>query len=91
MYFFYLDESGSRDPSVGTPDHPKDLGYNVYRAFREENFEYPYFSMLLPSFYRRKEGRTLNGLKVWPRESPLIEKVRSSVELRKNEPSAEGG
>jgi len=27
MYFFYLDESGSRDPSVGTPERPKDHIY----------------------------------------------------------------
>ena len=27
MYFFYLDESGSRDPSVGTPEKPKDHIY----------------------------------------------------------------
>ena len=27
MYFFYFDESGSRDPSVGTPDRPKDHLY----------------------------------------------------------------
>ena len=27
MYFFYFDESGSRDPSVGTPDLPKDHLY----------------------------------------------------------------
>src|SRR5208337_848972 len=27
MYFFYFDESGSRDPSVGTPEKPKDHLY----------------------------------------------------------------
>ena len=27
MYFFYLDESGSRDPSAGTPENPKDHIY----------------------------------------------------------------
>lgn len=27
MYFFYLDESGSRDPSAGTPADPKDHIY----------------------------------------------------------------
>lgn len=27
MYFFYLDESGSRDPGVGTPEKPKDHLY----------------------------------------------------------------
>lgn len=27
MYFFYIDESGSRDPSIGTPERPKDHLY----------------------------------------------------------------
>jgi hypothetical protein len=27
MYFFYFDESGSRDPSVGTAEKPKDHLY----------------------------------------------------------------
>ncbi len=27
MYFFNIDESGSRDPSPGTADHPKDHIY----------------------------------------------------------------
>ena len=27
MYFFYLDESGSRDPSIGTPEKPKEHIY----------------------------------------------------------------
>ena len=27
VYFFYFDESGSRDPSVGTPNRPKDHLY----------------------------------------------------------------
>ncbi len=27
MYFFYIDESGSRDPSLGTPEKPKDHLY----------------------------------------------------------------
>ena len=29
MYFFYLDESGSRDPSAGTPEKPKDHIYTL--------------------------------------------------------------
>ena len=27
MYFFYIDESGNRDPSLGTADRPKDHIY----------------------------------------------------------------
>ena len=59
------------------------LAYNVYRAFREENLEYPYFEMLLPSFYRRQNGATLDGLKVWPEGSPLIAKTRDAWDAYK--------
>jgi Protein of unknown function (DUF3800) len=48
------------------------LAYNVYRAFKDENLAYPYFDMLLPSFYRRKGAAVLDGLKVWPEASPLV-------------------
>lgn len=52
------------------------LAYNVYRAFKSEDLAYPYFQMLLPSFYRRPSGHTLDGLKVWPEGSPLIDAAR---------------
>ena len=29
------------------------LAYNVYRAFKFEDFCYPYFEKVLPNFYRR--------------------------------------
>jgi hypothetical protein len=32
VYFFYFDESGSRDPSVGTPEKPKDHLYVLLAA-----------------------------------------------------------
>ena len=54
------------------------LAYNVYRAFRDENLEYPYFKMLLPNFYRRRRSRFLNGLKVWPDASPLVGLARTA-------------
>ena len=66
------------------------LAYSVYRAFREEDFTYPYFARLLPSFYRRQQGRALDGLKVWPEGSPLIEKARAAWEAHKNEALREG-
>lgn len=53
------------------------LAYNVYRAFKDENLGYPYFQMLLPNFYRRQEGLLLDGLKVWPEGSPLIQLARN--------------
>ncbi len=54
------------------------LAYNVYRAFKSQNLAYPYFQMLLPSFYRRPSGQTLDGLKVWPEGSPLIDAAREA-------------
>lgn len=49
------------------------LAYDVYRAFRYEDMQYPYFVDLLPHFYQSRDGATLHGLKVWPDGSPLIE------------------
>jgi len=54
------------------------LAYCVYRAFRHEDFEYPYFEKLLPNFYRRRGGDDLNGLKVWPETSPLSGAARQA-------------
>lgn len=59
------------------------LAYNVYRAFKDENLAYPYFEMLLPSFYRRMNGPVLDGLKVWPEASPLVGLARAKWEEHK--------
>lgn len=59
------------------------LSYNVYRAFRMEDLSYPYFNMLLPHLYKRREGRVLDGLKVWPEPSPLIVMARNNWEAKK--------
>jgi len=59
------------------------LAYCVYRAFRDEDFTYPYFAQLLAHFYRRQAGGTLDGLKVWPEGSPLIEKARAAWHTHK--------
>lgn len=61
------------------------LAYSVYRAFRDADFAYPYFARLLPFFYCRQEGRVLDGLKVWPEGSPLIEQARALWETYKKE------
>lgn len=37
------------------------LAYSVYRAFKVENFDYPFFSMILLHAYRRKGGETLDS------------------------------
>jgi len=48
--------------------------YNVYRAFRNQDFDYPYFRDLIPSVYRSKRTSTtkLDGLKVFPDDSGLV-------------------
>lgn len=51
-------------------------GYNVYRAFRTKDFTYPYFELQLPYFYKRANQDRLDGLKVWPEGSELIEFAR---------------
>lgn len=68
------------------------LAYNVYRAFKTEDFSYPYFSMMLPHFYRRNPGNVLDGLKVWPDQSPLISLARDGWEKhkKKSPPTREG-
>ena len=48
------------------------LAYNVYRAFKNEDLGYSYFEKMLGNFHRRPHGTELNGLKVWPRHSPLF-------------------
>lgn len=49
-------------------------GYNVYRAFRNLDFNYSFFEALIPSIYNSKNtylGK-LDGLKVFPDDSELI-------------------
>lgn len=49
-------------------------GYNVYRAFRDSRFEYPFFQNLLPQFYisQQTAEEKLDGLKVFPDDSDMI-------------------
>lgn len=54
------------------------LAYNVYRAFRDEDLGYGYFRDMLPSFYKRTHAKTLDGLKVWPDRSPLVDLARQA-------------
>ena len=54
------------------------LAYNVYRVFRNEDFSYPYFRRVLPNFYRRRRSDALNGLKVWPNQSPLVKMAQTA-------------
>lgn len=66
------------------------LAYNVFRAFRNEDFGYPYFEMLLPAFYKRQTAAGLDGLKVWPEGSPLIDKAKSAWKAFKEKRLREG-
>lgn len=47
--------------------------YNIYRAFRYEDFEYPFFAKIVPYLWAStRTGRELlDGLRVFPQESPL--------------------
>ena len=64
------------------------LAYNVYRAFKKETLGYPFFEAMLPNFYRRLGGATLDGLKVWPDDSPLVGTAREAWDAYKRKSSA---
>ena len=53
------------------------LSYNVYRAFRYENTDYPRFKDLLGHFYRGRDG-AFHGVKIWPDASPLLGLARNA-------------
>lgn len=63
------------------------LAYDVYRAFRNEDFSYPYFKRLIENFYCSRDGVVLHGLKVWPDRSPLVQLARNAWEQTKKNPS----
>ena len=67
------------------------VAYNVYRAFRNEDMEYPYFEGLLTHFYQSTNGRILHGLKVWPDESPLVDAARTMWAKRRQKALSTGG
>lgn len=49
------------------------LAYNIYRCFRYENAEYPFFVKTLPHFWASAvtPSNVIEGLRVFPPESPL--------------------
>jgi len=69
--------------------------YNVYRAFRNEDFSYPYFARLLPHYYnsRNTPANKLDGLKVFPDDSPLVAwaRVAYTTTIQNTKPASEGG
>lgn len=50
------------------------VSYSIYRAFRYENTGYQYFERIAPNIWssRLSPGHKLDGLKVFPPESPLF-------------------
>jgi len=83
------------DSALSTGIQLADLcAYNVYRAFKDKNFRYPHFLNLLDRFYssRRTDPFKLDGLKVWPDDSDLIEWARESwITLKTEQPTLWGG
>ena len=68
-------------------------GYNVYRAFRNQDFSYPYFSGMLERFYcsQKTSADKLDGLKVWPEDSDLVQFARQGwSEYQKKSPELVG-
>ncbi|NMC50283.1 MAG: DUF3800 domain-containing protein [Desulfovibrio sp.] len=48
--------------------------YNIYRAFKNQDFDYPFFQRMLPKMYssERTPPQKIDGIKVFPDESPLV-------------------
>jgi len=69
--------------------------YNVYRAFRQEDFAYSFFASHLSHYYnsRNTAPNKLDGLKVFPDTSPLVTwAADAAAALLKNaKPASEGG
>ena len=69
-------------------------GYNVYRAFRNKEFSYPYFTKTLDRFYcsHQTPADKLDGLKVWPDDSELVEFARAGwIAYKTQQPTLWGG
>lgn len=68
--------------------------YNVYRAFRNQDFAYPFFTRLLDIFYNSDNTSPdkLDGLKVFPDDSPLVTWAATAhVAYRKGKRPTKGG
>jgi hypothetical protein len=70
------------------------VGYNIYRAFRENDLDYPYFLRILPYIWssRRSPGNKLDGLKVFPTQSSLVclaEEAGNKIARNQAAPSSE--
>jgi hypothetical protein len=62
--------------------------YSIYRAFKTQDFKYHYFRELLPFFYRREKADQLDGLKVFPNDSELVQFAREGwTEFKTEQPT----
>ena len=64
-------------------------GYNVYRAFKDKDFDYDFFQKVLPFIYSsaRTSENKLDGLKIWPDDSELVGYAKNCYEKYKKNPS----
>lgn len=62
-------------------------GYCVYRAFRNREFDYAWFQKILTRFYfsSQTHAAKLDGLKVWPNDSELIDFAQDGWNSLKSE------
>lgn len=61
------------------------VAYNVFRCFRDEDSSYDYFSRCLPHIWASKQTgkNAIEGLRVFPPESPLCDLLKAIAEKRK--------
>jgi hypothetical protein len=69
--------------------------YNVLRAFRHKDFAYPFFARQLCHYYNsgNTDAGKLDGLKIFPPESPLIAwaaEAYAALKPKRNPPSSGG-
>lgn len=67
------------------------VGYNIFRCFRNEDVDYPFFARILPFIWASelRPPETLDGLYVFPGESPLRE-LRAAIAKKRANPSTAG-
>lgn len=53
------------------------VSYNIYRVFKTQAFDYPWFRRILPHFWKPTSQTmiTPKGLKIFPPESPLLARM----------------
>lgn len=66
------------------------IAYNIYRCFRYENPEYPFFARIIQHLWASQNTRAdlLDGLQVFPPESPLAAVLADIAKRRASSPTA---